>query len=258
LLSNSSGFPPIGQSFTVLTTVDSTNNYAMQAAKSGLGSHGSVYFALEQSAGRGQRGRSWQSQPGENIALSAILEPHQLHASQAFVLSACIALACYDFFKNYTGPDELRIKWPNDLYWQDRKAAGILIENIYRGNQWSFAIAGIGININQTRFDLPSKKAVSLKQITGRYFDLMILCRELCSCLEERYRQLMEDENEILHAYNEVLYKKEQVVQLQLQKDGSIRELTVLRAEPDGRLLCSDHAGQSFYFSSGEIVWLAF
>ena len=120
--------PTIGQRLIILPVIDSTNNYAMGQATAGKAGHGTVYFTLEQTAGKGQRGKTWLATPGENIMMSVVIEPHPLKTSQQFLLSAAIALGCYDFFKNYAG-DETSIKWPNDIYWRDRKAAGILIES---------------------------------------------------------------------------------------------------------------------------------
>ncbi len=91
--------------------------------------------------------------PGENIILSAVLEPVALSPSRRpSDLSACVALACYDLFSRYTREEDITIKWPNDLYWNDRKAGGILIENSFHGERWTIAIVGIGININQVVF----------------------------------------------------------------------------------------------------------
>ena len=121
-------FPPIGQPFIILPSVDSTNNYAMAQSRAGLAMHGTAYLAMEQTNGKGQRGKSWTSKPGENIMLSVVLEPKGLTIGNQFILSASVALACYDFLKKYTDPEMTRIKWPNDLYWQDRKAGGVLVE----------------------------------------------------------------------------------------------------------------------------------
>src|SRR5258708_3284634 len=162
VLSKNSNLLPIGHSFIELQSVDSTNNYAMARAAAGDAAHGTLFFAYEQWAGKGQRGRTWTSIPGENIILSAVLEPVALPASQAFLLSACVALACHDLFSQYAGPEQPLIKWPNDLYWRDRKAGGILIENSFKGNQWTLAIAGMGININQVVFPATARNPVSL------------------------------------------------------------------------------------------------
>ena len=157
------------QSFTVLASVDSTNNYAMGQVHAGLAKHGEAWFAREQHSGRGQRSKQWVTQPGENIILSTVVEPFLL-IQQQFALSAAIALACHRFFSKYAG-EETKLKWPNDLYWRDRKAGGILVENVLKGQDWKFAIAGMGININQTSFPDHLTYPVSLKQITGKTFD---------------------------------------------------------------------------------------
>jgi BirA family biotin operon repressor/biotin-[acetyl-CoA-carboxylase] ligase len=118
-------YPAIGQRLIILPSIDSTNNYAMGQANAGLAGHGTVYFALEQTAGKGQRGKSWITTVGENIMMSVVIEPQSLKINDQFLLSAAIALGCYDFFKSYAG-DEISIKWPNDIYWRDRKAGGYL------------------------------------------------------------------------------------------------------------------------------------
>ena len=114
LLSYTPAFPPIGQPLIVLPSVDSTNNYAMAQARAGLAKHGAAYLALEQTGGKGQRGKSWITNPGENILLSVVLEPKALIIGNQFILSASVALGCYDFLKNYTGSELTTIKLPND------------------------------------------------------------------------------------------------------------------------------------------------
>jgi BirA family biotin operon repressor/biotin-[acetyl-CoA-carboxylase] ligase len=159
-----------GQSFTVIPSIDSTNNYAMQMVHARLANHGDVWFALEQTSGKGQRGKSWQSSRGENILLSIVLQPLFLVPMRSFLLNAAITLGVYDFYNKYAGR-ETRIKWPNDIYWRDRKAGGILIENIIRLESWLFAVAGIGLNINQVNFGEHLQKATSLRQITLKNFE---------------------------------------------------------------------------------------
>ena len=137
-----------GSFFTILDTVDSTNNYAMARIDDGLAKHGMVWFANEQTAGKGQRGKEWASEKGKNIAMSLVLSPEQLKLTSQFHLSAAVALACFEFLSGYID-GEAKIKWPNDLFWRDRKAGGILIENKLQGKTWKWAVVGIGININQ-------------------------------------------------------------------------------------------------------------
>ena len=119
----------IGSPFIELQSVDSTNNYARELIHAGMSQHGQAIFAHEQWAGKGQRGRHWVSEKGQNMALSILLQPKSLLINRQFELSAAIALAVHQALVQYV-PEYLTIKWPNDLYWQDRKAGGILIENL--------------------------------------------------------------------------------------------------------------------------------
>lgn len=248
----------IGHSFIELGSVDSTNNYAMAMATAGALNHGALVFAREQWAGKGQRGRTWTSTPGENIVLSAVLEPVALAPSQAFSLSACVALACYDLFSRYAGEDKTRIKWPNDLYWGDRKAGGILIENNFRGDRWVLAIAGIGININQTVFPGSARNPVSLRQITGRSFDAVALARELGECLDRRYSQLESGKEphsgkeSLIGQYNDRLYRLGKEVRL--RKDNAVFGTVVTGVSPQGQLLTKDAVDREFSF--GEVDWV--
>jgi len=241
----------IGHPFIILPQVDSTNNYAMRQIQAGLASHGITWFAREQTAGKGQRGKSWLTTPNQNIMVSTVVQPGLLPGQQ-FWLSAAVALACYDFYKNYAG-DETRIKWPNDLYWRDRKAGGILIENVFRGADWLFAVVGIGININQAQFDASLPNPVSLKQITGKDFDAVELAKELCQALELRYQALVTGgADSILEAYRTVLYRMNESVTL--KKGNILFETTIQGVSDTGRLLTKDVMEREFDFGEVELV----
>jgi BirA family biotin operon repressor/biotin-[acetyl-CoA-carboxylase] ligase len=179
----------IGIPFNIIESVDSTNRLAMEAGSNGTASSGTTFFAMEQTAGRGQRGRAWHSQKGANIMMSILLEPVGLSPANTFPLSCVAALAASDLFRRHAG-DETTIKWPNDLYWRDRKAGGILIENNIRGKTWRHAIVGYGININQTVFSPEIPNPVSLRQIAGCIFDSVGLAHELCRDVEQRLGEL--------------------------------------------------------------------
>lgn len=154
----------------------------MNEARLGQTSDGAAYFALDQYQGKGQRDKIWNSKPGENIILSVVKDCSGLHLNNQFQLSVAVALACFDFFSAYAG-DETRIKWPNDIYWRDRKAGGILIENMVRGTHWTWTVIGIGLNINQTHFSNEAGNPVSLKQITGKDWDLKTMQKKLAAAL---------------------------------------------------------------------------
>lgn len=225
----------------------------MGQVHAGTATHGVMFFAYEQWAGKGQRGKSWTTSPGENIVVSTVLEPANLPITRQFALSAAVALACHDLFSHYAGLSDTAIKWPNDLYWRDRKAGGILIENTFKGDQWTYAIAGTGININQTRFPETARNPVSLKQVTGRTFDAPTLARELGSFLELRYQQLMNDNaGALLEEYNRRLYRRDQRVRL--KKDQAVFETVVKGVTPTGELMTRDVLERTF--THGEVEWI--
>ena len=242
----------IGEPFIILPTIDSTNNYAKGLIREGLAKDGMVIFTEEQTQGRGQKNKKWESSKGDNIMLSAILDATWLSIQDQFQLSCATALACSDFFSKYAG-DETCIKWPNDLYWRDRKAGGILIENVIKGNIWENAIVGIGININQTAFNQMKNKPVSLKQITGKSFEIQALAKELCNYLNTRYKELRNgDFEKHLHLYNERLFKRNEVVTL--KKGNEQFQTTIEGVNKNGELMAQYKLDKSF--SYGEVEWL--
>ncbi len=243
---------PIGEPFVELDEVPSTNNYAMAKAQAQLAEHGAAWFANQQFAGKGQRGKVWSSEAGHNIILSVLVEPTGLQIINQFYLSMAIAVACQNLFGLYALGDT-KIKWPNDIYWKDRKAGGILIENIVQGGEWKYAIVGIGININQTIFppDLPN--AVSLKQITGQPFKPVELAKQLCNLIEDRWQQLKEGKTkELAEVYNADLYKRNEVVSF--RKENAVFSGVVQKVEWDGSLVVN--TGTEIHLSHGSAEWV--
>jgi BirA family transcriptional regulator, biotin operon repressor / biotin---[acetyl-CoA-carboxylase] ligase len=231
--------------------VESTNNYATGALHAGLAQPGMAVFAHYQTGGKGQRHRQWLGESGKNIALSVILQPPGLALSQAFLLSMATAVGVHRFFSFYAG-SECSVKWPNDLYWRDRKAGGILIESLVQGSEWKAAVVGIGININQTQFEALSTKAVSLKQITGKTYEPVLLAKELCRYLSDAYTLLHRLPDEVMEQYRRHLYKRNETVRL---KQGSrvfeavVKDVTVL-----GELVVAH--GTEERFGVGEVEWV--
>ena len=269
---------PIGKPFLELQSVDSTNKYAMGLVHNDHltegqdePQHGMAIFTHEQTAGKGQRGKTWASEKGANIALSILLNPFPLRLSDQFKLSVCVATTVHEFFSTYAG-DETKIKWPNDLYWRDRKAGGILIENIVRSSQlavgsqqssvntqdsqthnWQWAIVGIGININQTSFSPDLPNPVSLKQITGKDFKSVDLAKELCSILAKNYQLMIDGKFEsLLNYYQQHLYKKEEKVKL--KKGNRVFETAIKGVSETGQLITQHSIEERFEF--GEVEWV--
>jgi BirA family transcriptional regulator, biotin operon repressor / biotin---[acetyl-CoA-carboxylase] ligase len=214
-------------------------------------------FAHEQVAGKGQRGKGWMTEKGKNIILSVVIKPDFPVVTGQFPLSACVAVAMHDFFSSYAG-NATRIKWPNDLYWQDRKAGGVLIENVIKNNItgnaiWEWAVIGIGININQTSFPEELKNPVSLKQITGKSFNTLELAKELLAKLDSVYHQLTRNGFDTIYAeYLLQLYKKNEPVKL--KKDNRVFEALIKTVTPSGQLII-EHAFEET-IESGNVEWL--
>ena len=238
--------------FSILDCVDSTNNYAMAQAHAGMAIHGSAWFAKEQTAGKGQRGKQWESRRGENIAISIVSMPTGLRPDQLFMLSVAVSLGCFDFFTAAAG-NKTSVKWPNDIFWGDRKAGGILIENIIQGNTWKYAVIGIGININQIEFNPETANAISLKQITHKDHDIVALAKKLYEAVMKR----IEGMNtytfpSLLQEYNLHLYKLNSLVTL--KKAGVIFKAEITGVKDNGKLLTAGITDNEFDF--GQVEWL--
>ena len=165
---------------------------------------GVVVSTFNQTFGRGQMGTRWESEPYQNLAVSIIFRPTFLQARQQFHLNKAVALAVTDFVaeqcgvKTNCGESKVCIKWANDIYVNDRKIAGILIQNTLSGADIQSTIVGIGLNVNQIQFNnIPN--ATSLKLETGKDFVLTDMLEKLCQCVEKRYLQLKTLRFDALH-----------------------------------------------------------
>ena len=247
-------FPPVIE----LLSIDSTNNYALSRLKQSnlterqeILQHGSAVFAHEQYAGKGQRGKTWQSKKGANVHLSVVLNPRKIGLHQQFLLISLVALAVKTVFERHAKSDIL-IKWPNDIYFGNRKACGILIENIISGREWKWAVAGIGMNINQVDFsEVTDRQPVSLKQITGKNFDCLEIACQVRDEILEVYDQA--DLPKLVSEYNRFLYKKEEAVVF--EKDGQTFGAIVKEVSPDGKLHVQAET-MALSFDFGEVKWL--
>ena len=203
----------IGVPLIELSTIDSTNIYAMAQIKAGLAKSGSCFRADFQTQGKGQHGRVWESSKGQNILCSYILELEKLDALKKWAptdqigFSAAIALGAMAFFAAFAG-SETKIKKPNDIYFRDRKAGGILIENLVRGKEWTWAVIGIGMNINQTAFSSAavnsvSSNPISLQEITNQSWDVKKMQQHLSEALTTAIQNwLTEGDEKTIEALN--------------------------------------------------------
>lgn len=177
----------IGKNIINLPKCHSTNAIAADLIAREQVPEGTLVTTEHQTAGRGQRGNSWETAAGKNLTFSLILKPSFLQVEEQFYLSIITSLAIYDLLTELL-PSGLAVKWPNDLYYIQRKLGGILIENTLKNTSISWSVLGIGLNINQKVFQTPT--ATSLALVTGEEFSRSTLLEKLLSHLEKRYLQL--------------------------------------------------------------------
>lgn len=158
--------------------------------------HGLAVMAREQTAGRGQRGNSWESEPGMNITLSLMLRPCGLHPARQFIISQAVSLAIVEMLDTLVKGRKVSIKWPNDIYIDDSKVCGILIENAITGLSITRCIVGIGLNVNQREFLSDAPNPVSISLVTGENYDVEDLAVRMVEGILDRVaRVLISEEN---------------------------------------------------------------
>ncbi len=179
----------IGSNILFSENLPSTNLHAVQLIKNNDIPEGTIIYTNYQLAGRGQMGNKWESEDGKNLLISIVLFPSMINPSDQFAISMAISLGICDFLKRHI--PVCRIKWPNDIYVNNDKIAGLLIENSIMGDHIENTIAGIGLNINQVRFLSSAPNPVSLRMITGKEYDLNTCLYQLADDLDKRYKQLI-------------------------------------------------------------------
>lgn len=233
-----------------LDTTTSTNDDARDPRYG----HGDIVWAERQTAGRGQRGHSWLSPEGENLTFTMVVEPRFLPVAQQFLLCEALSVALTDTFADY-GIDT-RIKWTNDIYAGDRKLEGVLIEHSYSGSTLARSLLGIGINVNQTRFDPSLPNPVSMACITGRRYDRREVLETFERRMTERYAQLEAGDREALQRdYRDRMYGLGQRRTFR-RPDGSILYGIIEGVRPAGELLLrhDDNTLGEYLFKEIEFV----
>ena len=188
-----------------LDSIDSTNSEAFRKMDSA--EEGCVWAARFQTAGRGQKGNSWESAVGQNLTFSVLLKPDFLPIERQFLISEVAALAVCDLLKGWgLAP---MIKWPNDIYIGDKKIQGMLIEHFLSGTTLGASIVGIGVNLNQECFASDAPNPTSVYRETGKKQDLERALEVFMGHLDGWYARLKAGEEEAIEtAYCNKLYRR--------------------------------------------------
>lgn len=209
-----------------------------------------------QQAGKGQKGNHWEGEAGKNLLFSFVVYPGFIPTARQFVISQLDSVALKETLDAYT--DGISIKWPNDIYWHDKKISGMLIEVFLEGGSLGRCISGIGVNLNQTRFTSDAPNPVSLKQITGLDIDRVQFLDTFMQRAIYYYDRLKADfaatAAELEDSYARSLYRREGLYQYR-DKDGLFRA-SLVRVEPDGRFVLRDESGheRSYLFKEVQYV----
>jgi len=203
----------IGSEIIRLKEVDSTNRFLMDWLTREKIKEGTLVISDFQTAGRGTDGSKWVSEPGRNLTFSFILYPSFLAIEAQFYFNKIISLSLIDLVREVLpGRDDIRIKWPNDIYIGNHKVAGTLIQNGVKGSQYEFSVIGIGLNVNQESFSGEAANPVSLHMVTGMNFDLEEMLKRTIIKIEQRYSQLKQGaKKEIDEDYLKLLYRMKQL-----------------------------------------------
>ena len=220
-----------------INETNSTNNYLQTLCARQQTEEFTTVVADFQTSGRGQRGNSWEAEPDKNLLFSFVIFPVFLEAKQQFLISQIVSLAIKEELDTYT--TDISIKWPNDIYWKEKKICGILIENDLMGRNISQSIAGIGININQETFHSFAPNPVSLRQITGKEFDLFEILKNIVLRIQSYYSLLKKgDTTSIACQYEKSLFRREG---MHRYKDANGEFLArIVCVEPEGKLILED------------------
>ena len=170
-----------------MPTCHSTNDICAELISKGSIENGTIVITDHQQQGRGQGSNAWNSEKESNLTLSVILETSFMNVKDQFYLNMMVCLSVSDLLREYAGKD-ISIKWPNDIYISSKKICGVLIQNILKGSKMEYSIIGLGININQETFHVD--QAVSLRNVTGRWYDLNKVLNRLAELLGQYYQML--------------------------------------------------------------------
>ena len=235
-------------------SLDSTNNFAAKLLREANPEEGTVILSEFQTAGRGQRGKSWEASSGKNLLLSVILRPTFLTLERNALLNKAVALAVFDTVKSFCETAQVHIKWPNDILVNEKKIAGILIENTLNNRLIESSIVGVGINVLQVEFEEISATSLTLE--SNRLIPVEVACDVLLENLEKRYAQLRSEEFECIRTdYREHLFGLNRPRKF-LYRDEEL-EATIRGVTPEGKLILEQPGGDELLCSNGEVIYLS-
>jgi biotin--[acetyl-coA-carboxylase] ligase len=237
-----------------LETISSTNDFLKNYSPSD-GEPMTVAVADFQTAGRGQGTNSWESESGKNLLFSVLLHPVEVPVACQFLLSEYGALSLREALTDYVDEGSITLKWPNDIYWNDKKLSGTLIETKLSGGRIKDCVFGVGLNVNQTEFISDAPNPISLCQILGKEVNKEELLQKIIASFERNY-ELIRSANygELSAMYHAVLYRSKGFYPYE-ETDGTVFEGAIVEVEDDGHLILRDREGMIRSYEFKEIKY---
>lgn len=223
-----------------IKSTNSTNSLMKEMLAKGEWPEGECFvYAGYQTAGRGQTGNSWESEADKNLLCSILLPPDK----DLYFLNIAVGVAILRVIG-----EDFTIKWPNDIYYGDKKVAGILVENAILGNEVKYSIAGIGLNVNQTTFVSDAPNPISLKQITGKEYDIDALMQKVYAMVQETLNE------DVWEEYKNHLYRRDGFWKYEDQ--NGIFEARIIDVLPTGEIVLCDRNGQNRTYGFKQIKYI--
>lgn len=243
----------LGQSFCYFDELESTNTYLKKLSADDV-EQGMICLTDNQTRGRGQYERKWETEPAQNLTFSLVFKPTSVE--RFHVLTLAFALALVDHLNDLLDSPSC-IKWPNDVLIDGRKVAGILTETMFSGNKLDRLVIGMGINVNQQRFSESLKdRATSVSLVTGKKIQREAFLSELLGRIEYNYNLWHRQQSDLLKSINQNIRGYGQWVGLKV--DGELRDDTfkLVGIDESGKLLMLDHDGgiESFSYEQIQLV----
>ena len=239
--------------FVHLKQTDSTNAY-LQRQQSECDIRNWVVSADEQTAGKGMGGNGWESASGQNLTFSMALDMGFLPAERQFLLSEAVALGLYETLCPLIAEEKLHIKWPNDLYYENHKLAGILINSTIKADRMDISIIGIGLNVNQIQFQDWPTHPISLRQITGKEYALQPLLEQVVKSIYNKVEILKVSPTAIEEEYLQRLFRYRTWADYEV--NGKVLRLFMTGIDAFGRLMLVDKAEKEYCFDVKEVKFV--
>ena len=233
--------------------IDSTNAF-LQRQQLDCDIRNWLVSADEQTAGKGMGSNSWESEVGKNLTFSLAADMSFLPAERQFLLSEAVPLGIVEVLDKLLPVEKLSIKWPNDIYYGNRKLAGILINSTIKANMMGISIIGIGLNVNQMQFQDWPTHPISLKLITGKDFELQPLLEQLAEHIIIKVEQLKSNPTTIEQDYLKRLFRYRTWADYEV--DGKVLRLFMTGIDPFGRLQLVDEQQKLHCYEVKQIKFL--